>query len=107
MSGYIVKLVRDRIARVGPARGFTYDRCLDSAQHRKLLRAKLLEEVGEYLLDPSMEELADVYEAVYALAVVDQGADIVAVGHAARRKREERGSFIEGTIMVAVDVDRG
>lgn len=104
MSGYIVKLVRDRVGdRVGPARGFQYDRCLDRDQHSRLLRAKLLEEVGEYLLDPSIGELADVYEVVYALAIVDLGVDVVAVGHAARAKRLERGSFTDGTIMVATD----
>ncbi len=104
---YLVKLVRDRIDRLEePPEAFGFHR-LDHEAHVKQLRAKLLEEVGEYLLDPSTGELADVYEAVRCLAAVDLNlyknpdkALKVIAEHAAL-KREERGGFEEGIGMFA------
>lgn len=104
---YVVKLVRDRIAeRVGGDPRFHYKK-LDGPfrheQHVKLLRAKLMEEATEYLLDPSVGELADVLEVCEALARVDLGVSPIDVINAQREKREERGGFEDGTVMVATD----
>lgn len=99
---YPIKLVRDKIAEVPNVIGSelrTWQ--VGQTTHVKLLKAKLLEEVGEYLLEPSIEELADIYEVLVALAVMDQGADIKAIREAARRKAEERGGFTDATVLYA------
>lgn len=64
------KLVRDRIPElIGARGGQPVVRTASAEEHLELLRAKLREEVDEFLAsanDP--EELADVLEVVYALA---------------------------------------
>lgn len=60
------KLVRDRIPELWPHPG-EY-RTADEPEFGSLLRAKLSEEVGEYLTDADPAELADVLEVVHALA---------------------------------------
>jgi predicted house-cleaning noncanonical NTP pyrophosphatase (MazG superfamily) len=105
MSGYTIKLVRDRIEEVGPARAIDYEEVTGSIQHRKLLRVKLMEEVGEYLVDPSVEELADIYQVLVDLAVTDLGSDIGEVRSLSRAKAEERGGFAYGVVMVAASIE--
>jgi predicted house-cleaning noncanonical NTP pyrophosphatase (MazG superfamily) len=98
---YIIKLVRDRVGdTIGPPRGFSYKPVRNRVEHLKLLRQKLLEEVGEYLTDPTIEELADVQEVVDCIAALAHGG-IAELSDAATRKRGERGSFADGTVMVA------
>lgn len=99
----LVKLVRDRVAqfivgRDGTAGEVTYEP-LGHDEHVELLRGKLVEEAVEYLQNPSVGELADAYEAVMALAVVDLGIDHQELFSEARSKRLERGGFIEGVGM--------
>ncbi len=100
---YRIKLVRDRVHEVGPAREFTYRPVRDRAEHVELLRQKLGEEVVEYLLNPSLGELADVYEAIRALGRVDLGVDPFEIGMEADRKLEERGAFDQGLVMETVE----
>ncbi len=66
------KLVRDRIPEIIRANGEdpTYYTA-DPAEYRNRLRAKLTEEVTEFLAatdDDASDELADILEVVYALA---------------------------------------
>lgn len=108
MKGYVVKLVRDRIGeRVGPERSFHYQRVRSSDEHARLLREKLLEEAGEYLMAPHREarraELADLLEVIDALARVDCDCSITDIWNLQREKRDQRGGFEDGTIMVATD----
>lgn len=100
-DGYPIKLVRDSIgARLGGEGTITYEPVGDQETHIALLRRKLIEEAAEYLLDPSVSELADVLEVVWALSYVcHDGASAVEVE--AMRKARERGSFIDGVVMVA------
>lgn len=92
----LVKLVRDRVGGFLPADFDTVDyRTInDRAAYIDALRAKLLEEVGEYLRDPSLGELADVYEVVHALAAADLDVPWQAVEREAKSKRQERGGFL-------------
>lgn len=108
---YTIKLVRDRIATIEePVGEFGFTACDSPEQHLKLLRQKLVEEVGEYLLADRpaerREELADIVEAVRALAVIDceysedptiamamLQTDVIA-------KRHARGGFLNGTVMI-------
>lgn len=104
---YLVKLVRDRIDRLEePPEAFGFHP-LDHDEHVEQLRAKLMEEATEYLLDPSEGELADVYEAVRCLAFIDLGhgvdSDVAmdSIRQIADSKRDERGGFEQGTGMFA------
>jgi predicted house-cleaning noncanonical NTP pyrophosphatase (MazG superfamily) len=110
MSDYVVKLVRDRIPEIVPPDGVLAQHGvirgaldyveLGHANHVRWLRKKIGEEVLEYLMDPSVGELADILEAVWSLATVDLGVSFEAVLEAAVRKRRERGGFTGGVAMV-------
>lgn len=94
----LVKLVRDRVPQFLTDGGVHYRR-MPREDHVRQLRAKLVEEALEYVLNPSLGELADVQEAVRALALVDLGLDASAVNREAHEKRTERGGFADGVGM--------
>lgn len=106
-DGYRIKLVRDRVEEIGPGRAFTYKPCRNRDEHVHLLRQKLGEEVVEYLLDPSVGELADILEVIESLAWLDLGVTWEEIDQAADQKFRERGGFREGTVMEAVEVEGG
>jgi predicted house-cleaning noncanonical NTP pyrophosphatase (MazG superfamily) len=88
----LVKLVRDDVERFcGGDTMVRYERMSDD-EYVKALRAKLIEEAVEYALDPTEEELGDVWEVLNALANVEHRG-IAAVGRAAIRKSAHKGSF--------------
>jgi predicted house-cleaning noncanonical NTP pyrophosphatase (MazG superfamily) len=101
-DGYLVKLVRDRVASMLGGDGTLTYRPMPHDEHVKRLRAKLLEEVVEYATDPSLAELAHVYEAVCALASIAHETDIDAVADAALAEHEVRGGFMQGIGMYAL-----
>ena len=93
----IIKLIRDKLTRdlkVKPQQ-------LSQEDHVAFLRRKLMEEATEYLLNPSLEELADIYEVVLCLAIVDLKLSPKQLRAAAVLKEELRGSFMHGIGMVA------
>lgn len=95
----LVKLVRDRVGQfIGSNQSVDYAP-VPQDEHRRLLRAKLAEECTEYLLSPSIGELADVYAAVKALANIDLGVPFKEIENEARAKERERGGFLSGTGM--------
>jgi predicted house-cleaning noncanonical NTP pyrophosphatase (MazG superfamily) len=101
-NGYPVKLVRDYIGeRLGGDGTITYELVADRAEHVALLRRKLVEEAVEYLTSPTADELADVFEVVAALAIVDLRITLGELTALANRKTMERGSFEDGVVMVA------
>lgn len=102
-EGYPIKLVRDRVSDIDTSEGLRYRRVRDRDEHVKRLRAKLVEEVGEYLIDPSVGELADISQAVEDLARADLGVSEVEVWNAKREKFEERGGFSEGVVMETIE----
>ncbi len=78
------KLVRDRIPQIiRDGGGQPLVRVADGEEYRALLRAKLVEEVQEFLASDDPEELADVLEVLHALAS-DLGLDGDPCGEAAR-----------------------
>lgn len=103
MKGYPIKLVRDRVSEIDTSVGLAFRPVRDGAEHTKLLRVKLLEEVGEYLVNPSIEELVDVLEVVMCLAHADLGILYGRLLVEAEDKRAERGSFTAGTVMETVE----
>jgi predicted house-cleaning noncanonical NTP pyrophosphatase (MazG superfamily) len=102
-DGYPIKLVRDRVAEVDTSEGLAYRPVRSPDEHRRRLRAKLVEEVGEYLIDRSVEELADILEAIQCLAVFDCGVPFQVVEDMASEKFAERGGFREGVVMETIE----
>ena len=99
---YLVKLVRDRVPDVLGARtGRVEYQSVDPADLHDLLKQKLLEEAAEYIIDPSLDELADLYEVIRALAATAHAATILDVAFAAGEKFHERGGFEGGLAMYA------
>lgn len=94
--GRLVKLVRDRVALFAPDGRVEY-RPLDSpTDHRIELRKKLLEEAAEYLLSPSLGELADLQAVIDALCTYDLGRSLADLKAERLSKAVERGEFAEG-----------
>jgi predicted house-cleaning noncanonical NTP pyrophosphatase (MazG superfamily) len=89
----LVKIVRDRMGELLPGSEIHYAPVEDHGLAVEHLRKKLVEEAVEYALDPSITELADVLEAVRALAHVDLDTGMRAVEREAHRKLVERGRF--------------
>src|SRR3954464_12800413 len=91
-EGYPIKLVRDYIGdRLGNDGSITYEPVGDDAAHVESLRRKLIGGAAEYLTNPSVGELADVLEVVWALARVDLRTSFAAVEKERLRKYEDRG----------------
>lgn len=91
----LVKLVRDDVEKFcGGDTVVRYERMSD-AEFVEALRKKLIEEATEYLLDPSVGELADVAEVVEALMRHDQGIEPSVLREEMKRKRDHKGGFDE------------
>ncbi|MGW5415497.1 nucleoside triphosphate pyrophosphohydrolase [Actinomadura geliboluensis] len=98
-GGSAEKLVRDRIPEIIRASGREPEtRVADSGEHAARLRAKLVEEVGEYIASGDPGELADVLEVVHALAATGK---ITPADLERRRsaKAAERGAFNDRVIL--------
>lgn len=93
---YFVKVVRDGYARLKP--GTAHFERLSHAQFVEALRRKLVEEAAEYLANPTYEELADVVDVAFALAVHDLGS-IPRLEQARAQRLAERGGFSHGVGM--------
>ncbi len=88
-----VKLVRDKIPQlIRDTGGEPVVRIADAEEYRGLLRAKLVEEVEEFLASDDPNELADVLEVLLALAG-DLGVDQDQLEKLRRAKAFERGGF--------------
>ncbi|MFC4908605.1 nucleoside triphosphate pyrophosphohydrolase [Actinomadura gamaensis] len=87
------KLVRDRIPEIIRSGGRVPDvRTASAEEYAGLLRAKLREEVDEYLADGDPAELADVLEVLHALAAW-HGMAPAELEAARAAKAGERGGF--------------
>jgi predicted house-cleaning noncanonical NTP pyrophosphatase (MazG superfamily) len=97
-AGYPIKLVRDRTPAILNASGKPGDLWYGPATGDRVrwLRLKLAEELGEYLVDGGVDELADVLAVVEALAEQH--------GHSldnliALAALHDRGGFLDGVMM--------
>lgn len=93
------KLVRDKVPEIIRSEGRDPITAVAGAEeYRVRLRAKLREEVGEFLeSDDSLDELADILEVVYALAEIG-GADRNRLEELRAVKAKERGAFADRVV---------
>ena len=93
------KLVRDRIPEKLAAKGLGFSvHAADDEEYVQKLRAKLLEEVQEFLRDESPEEMADVLEVLEAFARL-KGWRWSEVQAKQKQKAEQRGRFEKRIIL--------
>jgi predicted house-cleaning noncanonical NTP pyrophosphatase (MazG superfamily) len=98
-GGYPIKLVRDGTPNVLNASGIPGDLWYGTAPvgHRlRWLRLKLAEELGEYLVDGGVDELADVVAVIEALAD-EHGISFAEL--LTRVDNHPRGGFARGVMM--------
>ena len=87
------KLVRDRIPEIIAADGKTCTvETLSDADYLTMLDAKLDEELAEYHKEPSVEELADLLEVIYAVAKA-RGWSVEELERVRKEKADSRGGF--------------
>jgi predicted house-cleaning noncanonical NTP pyrophosphatase (MazG superfamily) len=96
------KLVRDRIPQIIEESGRKcYIDIVRGKDKYAALEAKLQEEVGEFIEDKNLEELADVMEVLFALAD-NLGYSEEDLVRKREEKREDRGGFKEGVVLQSV-----
>lgn len=87
------KLVRDKIPEIIKNNGETpITHIASDEEYQQKLKAKLQEEVNEFLEDSSKEELADILEVIYALCDFYK-IDKNELGQLRKDKAEKRGGF--------------
>lgn len=101
------KLVRDGIPALIAANGQACTtRIMDNEEYIRELRAKLQEELSEYLREENdgqaLEELADLLEVIRALARI-HGADSGVLERIRADKAERRGGFEDRILLLQVE----
>jgi predicted house-cleaning noncanonical NTP pyrophosphatase (MazG superfamily) len=93
------KLVRDNIPDIIRAQGRTPDvRVALATERESLLAKKVVEELGEFLANPTAEEVADMLEVIEALAI-ERGITMEEVLSVQTKKYGERGGFEKGYVL--------
>lgn len=93
------KLIRDKIPDlVQDAREQIAFHYASDEEYNKALREKLVEEVGEFLQNPSPEEMADILEVLDALCIM-YDMDPAMIQDAKDKKFLERGGFDQKIIL--------
>lgn len=102
MSAY-PKLVRDKIPELIKERGATPRvRLIDQANLYPWLLIKLREEIKEFEESPCVEELADMYEVLRALAL-SLSISVEELEQERQKKYEERGGFHRGIVLEEIE----
>lgn len=101
------KLVRDKIPeRIVKNGGKPLTRIMGDAEFVAELKKKFQEELDEYLQaetpEARLEEMADIFEVITALNVVEERS-LDAVIAAQMKKREERGAFQQKIFLETVE----
>lgn len=97
------KLVRDNIPHIIEKEGRKATvRKLDKAETITNLERKLIEEVGEYIEDKTVDELADILEVLYALCEIN-GITREHLEQIRKSKAQERGAFKKGLFLEYVE----
>ena len=97
------KLVRDYIPDIIREDGkiCSSRSCSSVREFRSRLRDKMLEELEEFMEDPTYEEAADMYEVLRAFANLHE-LNMLKILTVANDKRNERGGFDDGIILEGV-----
>lgn len=96
------KLVRDKIPQLIADDGKTaIFRIASKSELREYLEKKLHEEVAEYCESNGLDELADVYEVLAALAKLE-GSSLFGLNEKANHKRLISGAFDNNIILLEV-----
>lgn len=97
------KLVRDNIPEIIHKNGKSVQfRSLSASEFSEYLHRKLDEEVAEFHETPSLEELADITEVIYALAET-HGYSVFDLGRMRRRKLFEKGGYVKRICLEGVE----
>lgn len=99
----INKLVRDKIPEIMADSGIKgIFRVIGRAEYMEYLEKKLDEEVAEFHESKDIEELADIMEVLYAIAVAQgEGADKLDVQRL--RKQSIRGGFSKRILLLDIE----
>ena len=96
------KLIRDKIPEIIEQSG---KKCIvevmDNDTYIEYLDQKLNEELAEYQQDKSVEELADLLEVIYAVAVA-RGYSVEELERLRLEKAEKRGAFEKKLLLKSV-----
>ncbi len=93
------KLVRNKIIEIIKKDGVKPSyHIATSADYLIKLKEKLLEEVGEFNEAESLEEMADIFEVIYAI-LTEKGWNVEQVVALQKKKREDRGGFEKKIIL--------
>jgi len=96
------KLVRDLVPQMIEDNGDeAITKILEQEEYYEALKAKLKEEVEDYLESDDPEELADIIEVIHALSDYHQ-MTIEDIENMRKTKLEERGGFAERVYLVEV-----
>ncbi len=99
------KLVRDNIPEIIKKSGdkpITHK--AEDKEYEEALNHKLLEEVKEFLDNPSVEEAADILEVIKAICDLKE-VDISKLEEIRQKKAEERGGFNERIILDSTEAE--
>lgn len=98
-----MKLVRDRIPQIIEEGGGSCEyHVADSDEFKQRLSDKMREELNEFIVDPCVEEAADMLEVLFALTeTIDVDfEDVLEVAH---NKFEKRGGFKNRIVLEKVN----
>jgi len=98
------KLVRDGIPGILEEKGkkFNSRPVKNRQEYFDMLMLKLQEEVQEFLMEPSAEEVADIQEVLDALSYAI-GSNVAEVKNIKVRKAASRGRFYDGLVLESVE----
>ncbi len=97
------KLVRDHIPKIIQQAGETpVVRVVSDDELERFLREKIVEEASELLESGSIEEVADILEAISAFLRV-RGVSEDTVRRIQQKKLKERGGFTKGFVLTIKD----
>ena len=97
------KLVRDKITRIIKKQGrVPVTHVANDQEYYHKLKAKLQEEVEEFVKSNHIDELADLLEVIYAICEY-KGISREDLNDRRRKKNEERGKFLDRIILDSVE----
>ena len=97
------KLVRDKIERIIKKQGKTpVIHVADDEEYYHKLKAKLEEEVEEFVKSNHVDELADLLEVIYTICEY-KGVSREELNDLRRKKNEERGKFLNRVILESIE----